>query len=78
MRLGMSGTFLPGNVDEFTDEVAARVRALGFSGIFARFLAHHPSELTGPRCRRVRAVMEAHGLRLYQLLGLSAAADRAG
>jgi sugar phosphate isomerase/epimerase len=67
MRFGMSGAFLPGNMDRFTEETAQRVRALGFSGIFARFLENGPDDTTEAQCRRVRSILEAHGLTLYQM-----------
>ena len=37
MRLGMSGAFLPARMDDFSAEIAARIRELGFSGCFTRF-----------------------------------------
>ena len=33
MRLGMSGAFLPNNMDDFTPEMAKKIRSLGFSGV---------------------------------------------
>ena len=37
MRFGLSGTFLPSNMDDFTPEIAQKVRSFGFSGVFHPF-----------------------------------------
>ena len=37
MRFGMSGAFLPSSMDDFTPEMAVRIRDLGYSGCFTRF-----------------------------------------
>ena len=42
MRFGMSGCFLPSDMNDITPEMCRRVRGLGFSGIFTRFRANHP------------------------------------
>ena len=54
MRFGMSGAFLPADMDEFTPETARRARDLGFSGVFTRFGRNDPFQTTRARCRRVR------------------------
>lgn len=69
MRLGMSGAFLPRNMDDFTPEMATKVKALGFSGVFTRFGENAPFETTPAKCHRVRDLLADHGLRIYQATG---------
>ena len=69
MRLGMSGAFLPNNMDDFTPEMAKKIRNLGFSGVFTRFRENDPFETSPSKCYRVRDLLVAHGLRLYQSTG---------
>lgn len=69
MRFGMSGCFLPDDMDDMTPEICRRVRALGFSGIFTRFRRNHPLETARPRAERVRSLMADEGVRLYQATG---------
>ena len=69
MRFGMSGAFLPQNMDDLTAETARRVRALGFSGVFTRFRANDPFQTTKARCQRVREVLEGEGVRMFQTTG---------
>lgn len=69
MRFGMSGAFLPANMDDFTVETARRVRALGFSGIFTRFRANDPFQTSKAQCGRVRDILSGEGLRMYQTTG---------
>lgn len=68
MRLGMSGAFLPGRMDDFTEETARRIRDLGFSGCFTRF-TDDPFQTPPARANRVRDLLAAHGLRMYQAIG---------
>ncbi len=68
MRLGMSGAFLPTRMDDFTEETAQRMRALGFSGCFTRF-TDDPFQTPPARANRVRDLLAAHGLRMYQAIG---------
>jgi sugar phosphate isomerase/epimerase len=68
MRFGMSGAFLPTRMDGFTDEVARRIRDLGFSGCFTRF-TDDPFETPVAKANRVRDLLAAHGLRMYQAIG---------
>jgi sugar phosphate isomerase/epimerase len=56
-------------MDDFTPAMAARVRELGFTGIFTRFGANSPFTTTQAQCQRVRAILEDHGLRMYQATG---------
>ena len=69
MRFGVSGDLIPDDMDAITPALAARVRALGFSGIFSRFRANDPHATTRERCARARAVLEDADLAMYQCTG---------
>jgi sugar phosphate isomerase/epimerase len=69
MRFGMSGCFLPENMDELTPSMCDRVRELGFSGIFTRFRRNDPHTTTAAQTDRVRELLTDHGIRLYQATG---------
>ncbi len=69
MRFGMSGAFLPSNMDDFTSEIAKKVKELGFSGVFTRFRDNDPFETPPAKCHRVRDLLSDHGLKLYQATG---------
>lgn len=69
MRFGMSGCFLPANMDDLTPEMCRRVRALGFSGIFTRFRDNHPLDTPKSKADRVRQMMADEGVRMYQCTG---------
>ncbi|BCX03682.1 MAG: hypothetical protein KatS3mg053_1620 [Candidatus Roseilinea sp.] len=69
MRLGMSGCFLPADMNDLTPELCRRVRALGFSGIFTRFAANDPRETPRHVAQRVRDILAGEGLRMYQATG---------
>lgn len=69
MRFGMSGCFLPDNMDDLTPEICRRVRSLGFSGIFTRFRKNHPLETSRAQAERVRSLMGDEGVRMYQATG---------
>ena len=69
MRFGMSGCFLPENMDNVTPEMCRRVRDLGFSGIFTRFRANDPHTTTQAQAQRLRDVLAGEGVRLYQSTG---------
>jgi sugar phosphate isomerase/epimerase len=69
MRFGMSGCFLPDNMDDMTPELCQRVRAHGFSGIFTRFRKNDPHETTQAQAHRFRDLLADQGLRLYQATG---------
>jgi sugar phosphate isomerase/epimerase len=69
MRFGMSGCFLPDNMDDMTPEICRRVRDLGFSGIFTRFRRNHPLETSRAQADRVRRLMADEGVHLYQATG---------
>jgi sugar phosphate isomerase/epimerase len=69
MRFGMSGCFLPENMDDITPEMCRRVRSLGFSGIFTRFRRNDPHTATKAQAQRLRDLLADEGLRLYQSTG---------
>lgn len=69
MRFGMSGCFLPADMNEMTPELCRRVRELGFSGIFTRFRANDPHTTTQAEATRFRDLLAGEGLRLYQATG---------
>ena len=69
MRLGMSGAFLPRNMDNLTSEMAKKIKDLGFSGVFTRFGDNDPFETPPAKCYRVRDLLADHGLRIYQATG---------
>jgi len=69
VRFGMSGCFLPSNMDDLTPEMCRRVRALGFSGIFTRFRDNHPLDTPKSKADRVRQMMADEGVRMYQCTG---------
>lgn len=68
MRFGMSGAFLPSSMDDFTPEMAVRIRDLGYSGCFTRF-TDDPFTTAPARANRVRDLLADHGLRMYQAIG---------
>lgn len=69
MRFGISGTFLPDDMDDLTPEMSRRVRALGFSGIFTRFRKNDPHTTPREKAERVRQLLADEGLRLFQVTG---------
>lgn len=69
MRFGMSGAFLPDDMNKLDEATCKRVRDLGFSGIFTRFRGNDPFQTSTEQCRRVRDLLEANGLRMYQCTG---------
>jgi sugar phosphate isomerase/epimerase len=69
MRFGMSGCFLPGDMDNVTPEMCGRVRELGFSGIFTRFRENNPNDTPKSKADRLRQVLADNGVRLYQATG---------
>lgn len=69
MRFGMSGCFLPDDMNEMTPQICQRVRELGFSGIFTRFRKNNPHETTKAQARRVWDLLAGEGLRLFQVTG---------
>jgi sugar phosphate isomerase/epimerase len=69
MRFGMSGCFLPENMDDVTPEMCQRVRSHGFTGIFTRFRKNDPHTTTKAQAQRLRDLLTGEGLRLYQSTG---------
>ncbi len=69
MRFGMSGCFLPADMDDLTPEMCRRVRQLGFSGIFTRFSKNNPNETPKAKADRVKQLLADEGVRLYQATG---------
>lgn len=69
MRFGMSGCFLPADMDEITPAMCRRVRELGFSGIFTRFRANNPHTTTRAQAQRLRDLLADENVRLYQATG---------
>jgi sugar phosphate isomerase/epimerase len=69
MRFGMSGCFLPADMNDLTPEMCRQVRALGFSGIFTRFRANDPRETPRHTAQRVRDMLKDEGVRMYQATG---------
>ena len=69
MRFGMSGCFLPDDMDAVTPEMCSRVRQLGFSGIFTRFRRNNPNDTPKAKADRLRQVLADNGVRLYQATG---------
>ena len=69
MKFGVSGELIPSSVAGIDDALCARVRALGFSGIFTRFRDSDPFATSRADCRRARDVLAANGLMMYQATG---------
>jgi sugar phosphate isomerase/epimerase len=69
VRFAVSGDLFPNHVDAFQESHAARVHALGYSGIFTRFDRDDPFATTEAQCRRVRAILVDHGLTMVQAIG---------
>lgn len=69
MRLGMSGCFLPNNMDDLTPAMCQRVRELGFSGIFTRFRANDPHTTPRHKAQQVRDMLAGEGVQLFQATG---------
>jgi sugar phosphate isomerase/epimerase len=56
-------------MDDLTPAIAARVKELGFTGIFSRFRDNDPHTTTEAQCRRVRAILADADLTMYQCTG---------
>ena len=69
MRLGMSGCFLPNDMNDLTPEMCRRVRELGFTGIFTRFRANDPHTTPKHQARRIKDLLADEGLRIFQATG---------
>jgi sugar phosphate isomerase/epimerase len=69
MRFAISGGVFPARIDEFGEAHARRVRELGFTGCFTRFDLDDPFETTPASVRRVRRILDDHGLEMVQAIG---------
>jgi sugar phosphate isomerase/epimerase len=69
MRFGMSGGFLPADMEEMTPEICRRVRALGFTGIFTRFARNDPHSTPAAKAHRLRKLLADEGVQLFQATG---------
>ncbi len=69
MRFGISGEVIPADMNAITDDLAREIVAMGFSGIFSRFRANDPLTTTEAECVRVRDLLAAHNLTMYQCTG---------
>jgi sugar phosphate isomerase/epimerase len=69
MRFAISGEIFPAHIDEFTPAHAQRVRDLGFTGCFTRFDRDDPLETSDGSIKRVRAILDDHGLEMVQVIG---------
>jgi sugar phosphate isomerase/epimerase len=65
MEWGVSGDLIPRHMADVTPETAARIRALGFSGVATHFL-DTPDESTPDLCRRVHRIFADTGVRVVQ------------
>ena len=69
MRLGMSGCFLPADMNDFTPEMCRRVRSAGFSGVFTRFKDNDPLATPQADAVRLRSLLADENVRLFQVTG---------
>lgn len=69
MRLGMSGCFLPADMNDLSVDMCRRVRELGFSGIFTRFRANDPHTTPKHQAHQVRDLLTGEGVCLFQATG---------
>ncbi|MEM7126354.1 MAG: sugar phosphate isomerase/epimerase [Chloroflexota bacterium] len=69
MRFGMSGCFLPADMNDLSVAMCRRVRELGFSGIFTRFRANDPHTTSQAQATNLRELLAGEGVRLYQATG---------
>jgi len=69
MRLGMSGCFLPADMNDLTPQMCRRVRDAGFSGIFTRFRDNDPLTASREDAARLKALLADEGVWLFQTTG---------
>lgn len=69
MRFAVSGDLFPRHVDEFVEGMAARVREMGYTGVFTRFDRDDPFLVTDAQCHRVRDILRDYGLTMVQAIG---------
>jgi sugar phosphate isomerase/epimerase len=65
MQWGVSGDLIPHHLAEVTSEAAARIHAMGFTGVATHFL-DTPEESTSNLCQRVRRIFADQGIRVVQ------------
>ncbi|MDZ4766376.1 MAG: sugar phosphate isomerase/epimerase family protein [Chloroflexota bacterium] len=69
MRFGMSGAYLPDDMNDLDAATLRRARAEGFSGIFTRFRANDPHTTPRAQAERVRSLLADENMRLFQVTG---------
>ncbi len=69
MRFGMSGCFLPEDMNDLTPEICRRVRGHGFTGIFTRFRHNDPHTTPIEQALRVREILAQERVHLFQVTG---------
>ncbi len=69
MRLGMSGCFLPADMNGIDAAMCRRVRAAGFSGIFTRFRDNDPLTTERDTAQRLKSLLADEGVLLFQSTG---------
>src|SRR5262249_36923204 len=69
VQFAVSGGLFPNHVDEFQEAHVARVRELGYTGIFTRFDRDDPFATTEAPCRRVRSILADYDLTMVQAIG---------
>ncbi|MCS7219813.1 MAG: sugar phosphate isomerase/epimerase family protein [Anaerolineae bacterium] len=68
MRLGVAGEIIPRRLNAVSDQVAAKIAALGFSGVGTHFEGD-PGGIPRAELQRVRAIFADHGVRIVQSWG---------
>ncbi len=68
MRLGVAGEIIPRQLSAVNGQVAAKIAALGFSGVGTHFEGD-PASLPRAELKRVRATFADHGIRVVQSWG---------
>ena len=69
MRLGMSGCFLPADMNDMSPALCKRVREAGFSGIFTRFRDNDPLATQREDALRLKSLLAGEGVLLFQTTG---------
>jgi len=69
MRFGMSGCFLPADMNDLDAAMCRRVRDAGFSGIFTRFRDNDPLSTPRADAERLRSLLADEGVSFFQCTG---------
>ena len=69
MRFGMSGCFLPANMNDVDSAMCRRVRDAGFSGIFTRFRDNDPHTTPRADAERLKSLLADEGVSFFQCTG---------